>query len=77
MVKAAELFQGIVCDLKHNYGLIERANIVKKTFFDFNDFEGEVNAISLGANVQYGVQLRYVRKILNTYLFILIAPDNE
>jgi cold shock CspA family protein len=63
LVKAAqssELYQGVVCSLKDNYGFIERADIVKEIFFHFSEFQDDSQSLALGDDVEYAIQIRNV-----------------
>jgi cold shock CspA family protein len=55
-----ELYQGVVCSLKDNYGFIERADIVKEIFFHFSEFQDDIQSLTLGDDVQYAIQTRNV-----------------
>ncbi|ESN92067.1 hypothetical protein HELRODRAFT_104068 [Helobdella robusta] len=49
---------GVVCSMKDNYGFIERADVVKEIFFHFSEFDGEIDELNLGDDVQFGIQTR-------------------
>ena len=62
LVKCAlpERFQGVVCSMKDNYGFIERSDIVKEIFFHYSEFQGNVNELLLGDDVEFAIQTRNV-----------------
>lgn len=55
-----EHYQGVVCSLKDNYGFIERADIVKEIFFHYSEFQGDIQKLSLGDDVEFSIQTRNV-----------------
>lgn len=57
---SSDLFQGVVCSLKDNYGFIERADVVKEIFFHFSEFQGDIEALNLGDDVEFNIQIRNV-----------------
>lgn len=62
LVKSAlpDRFQGVVCSMKDNYGFIERSDIVKEIFFHYSEFQGNVNELLLGDDVEFAIQTRNV-----------------
>ena len=44
IINPGDLFTGVVCSLKDNYGFIERSDVVKELFFHFSEFQGNVEA---------------------------------
>lgn len=60
--KAAEVerVQGVVCSMKDTYGFIERADVVREIFFHFSEFQGEVDDLVMGDDVDFVVQNRPV-----------------
>ena len=46
--------------MKENFGFIERADVVKEIFFHFSEYEGDIEELSLGDDVEYGIQVRNV-----------------
>ena len=60
VIEIAETYQGVICTLKDNYGFIERADAVKEIFFHFSEFEGDVEDLVLGDDVQFNIQTRNV-----------------
>lgn len=54
----SDLYQGVVCSMKENFGFIERADVVKEIFFHFSEYEGDIEELSLGDDVEYGIQVR-------------------
>jgi cold shock CspA family protein len=66
LVKAApsvDLYQGVVCALKENYGFIERADVVKEIFFHFSEFQEDIQSLSLGDDVQFAIQTRNSKEV--------------
>ena len=69
-----EAFQGVICSMKENYGFIERADVVKEIFFHFSEFEGNVNEIVLGDDVEFNIQTRNVsiHTVSRGILFVIV-----
>lgn len=63
LVQAVEqdTFQGVVCSMKDSFGFIERSDVVKEIFFHYSEFQGNINELVLGDDVQFGIQSRNVR----------------
>lgn len=59
----ADLFQGVVCSLKENYGFIERSDVVKEIFFHFSEFQGDIEMLNLGDDVEFNIQFRNVSSV--------------
>ena len=57
-----ERHDGVICSLKDGYGFIERSDMVKEIFFHYSEYQGDINDIILGDDVELSVQLRNVRK---------------
>ena len=55
-----QIYQGVVCSMKDTYGFIERADVVKEIFFHFSEFEGNIDNLRLGDDVQFAIQTRNV-----------------
>lgn len=55
-----DIYQGVVCSLKENFGFIERSDVVKEIFFHYSEFQGDVDALNLGDDVEFGIQTRNV-----------------
>lgn len=55
-----EIYQGVVCSLKENFGFIERSDVVKEIFFHYSEFQGDIDALNLGDDVEFGIQTRNV-----------------
>lgn len=60
---SSDLFQGVVCSLKDNYGFIERADVVKEIFFHFSEFQGDIEALNLGDDVEFNIQIRNNKEV--------------
>ncbi len=60
--------------MKENYGFIERADVVKEIFFHFSEFEGNVNEIVLGDDVEFNIQTRNVsiHTVSRGILFVIV-----
>lgn len=52
--------QGIISSLKESFGFIERADIVAEIFFHYSEFDGEVNDLMIGDDVEFQLQNRSV-----------------
>ena len=63
-----EGYQGVVCSMKDSYGFIERADVVKEIFFHFSEFEGDIDTLRLGDDVQFGIQTRNVSSLITRIL---------
>lgn len=59
----ADLFQGVVCSLKENYGFIERSDVVKEIFFHFSEFQGDIEVLNLGDDVEFNIQFRNNKEV--------------
>ncbi|XP_070535883.1 cold shock domain-containing protein E1-like [Ptychodera flava] len=47
--------QGFIATLKENFGFIETAEHDREVFFHYSEFEGDVNALDIGDEVEYSV----------------------
>lgn len=63
---AKERVQGVTCSMKDSYGFIERADAVKEIFFHFSEFEGNVDELALGDDVEFSVQNRNGKEVAVT-----------
>ena len=62
LVEAVELekVQGVVCSMKDTFGFIERSDVVREIFFHYSEFQGNVNELVLGDDVEFSIQTRNV-----------------
>ena len=60
----AKTIQGIISSLKESFGFIERADIVAEIFFHYSEFDGEVNDLMIGDDVEFQLQNRSVSLFL-------------
>jgi len=51
--KRTQTVQGIVSSLKESFGFIERADIVAEIFFHYSEFNGDVNDLMIGDDVEF------------------------
>ena len=51
---------GIVSSLKDSFGFIERADVVSEIFFHYSEFQGDINELTIGDDVEFGMQQRKV-----------------
>lgn len=58
--------------MKENFGFIERADVVKEIFFHFSEYDGDIEELSLGDDVEYGIQVRNVSYgfVKDSYCFV-------
>ena len=56
----AKTVQGIISSLKESFGFIERADVVAEIFFHYSEFDGEVNDLMIGDDVEFQLQNRSV-----------------
>jgi len=61
--KQVKTVQGIVSSLKEAYGFIERADVVAEIFFHYTEFDGGVNELMIGDDVQFNLQDRLGKEI--------------
>lgn len=50
--------QGIISSLKETFGFIERADIVAEIYFHYSEYDGEVNELMIGDDVEFQLQNR-------------------
>ena len=50
--------------MKESFGFIERADVVKEIFFHYSEYQGNINDLLLGDDVQFGIQTRNVSVLL-------------
>lgn len=58
-----ERHEGVICSLKEGYGFIERADMVKEIFFHYSEYQGDINEIVLGDDVEFAVQMRNGKEV--------------
>jgi cold shock CspA family protein len=65
LVQAAEQekFQGVVCSMKDSFGFIERSDVVKEIFFHYSEFQGNINELVLGDDVEFSIQSRNNKEV--------------
>lgn len=56
-------YQGVVCSMKDSFGFIERADVVKEIFFHYSEFQGNINELLLGDDVEFGIQTRNGKEV--------------
>lgn len=61
--KKVRIVQGIVSSLKESFGFIERADVVAEIFFHYSEFNGEINNVLIGDDVEYQLQDRQGKEI--------------
>lgn len=59
----AKTIQGIISSLKESFGFIERADVVAEIFFHYSEFDGEVNDLMIGDDVEFQLQNRSGKEI--------------
>ena len=55
-----ERFDGVVCSMKDTFGFIERSDVVKEIFFHYSEYQGAIEELLLGDDVDFCVQTRNV-----------------
>lgn len=73
----AHVVLGIVSSLKESFGFIERADVVAEIFFHYSEFNGDVNDLMIGDDVEFQLVNRSVSSFnlqhsLGGSLFFLI-----
>lgn len=65
LVQAAEQekFQGVVCSMKDTFGFIERSDVVREIFFHYSEFQGNINELVLGDDVEFTIQTRNNKEV--------------
>ncbi|XP_074640508.1 cold shock domain-containing protein E1-like [Tubulanus polymorphus] len=58
-----ERHEGVVCSMKDSYGFIERSDVVKEIFFHYSEFEGNINELLLGDDVEFSVAERNGKEV--------------
>ena len=66
----AERFQGVVCSMKDTFGFIERSDVVKEIFFHYSEFQGNINELLLGDDVEFSIQTRNVSVRQNSDIYV-------
>lgn len=56
-------FQGVVCSMKDSFGFIERSDVVREIFFHYSEYQGNINELLLGDDVDFGVQTRNGKEV--------------
>lgn len=81
--KQVKKVQGIVSSLKESFGFIERADVVAEIFFHYSEFNGDINDVVIGDDVEYELQDRQGKEIAikinklasGTVIFEDISPE--
>lgn len=60
MKQQSAIYRGIVSTLKDTFGRIEREDKAREILFHFTEFNGNLNEIHIGANVQFEIDNRHV-----------------
>ncbi|KAK6169090.1 hypothetical protein SNE40_020210 [Patella caerulea] len=55
--------QGVVCSMKESFGFIERSDVVREIFFHYSEFNGNINDLILGDDVDFCVQNRNGKEV--------------
>jgi len=58
-----QVVQGIVSSLKESFGFVERADIVAEIFFHYSEFNGDVNELMIGDDVEFQLVDRLGKEI--------------
>lgn len=58
-----EKCQGVVSSMKESFGFIERADKVSEIFFHYSEFNGNINELMLGDDVEFGIQARNGKEV--------------
>ena len=58
-----ERYEGVVCSMKDTFGFIERSDVVKEIFFHYSEYQGAIEELLLGDDVDFCVQTRNVSRI--------------
>jgi len=61
--KQPNTVQGIVSSLKESFGFIERADVVAEIFFHYSEFNGDVNELMIGDDVDFQLVNRLGKEI--------------
>lgn len=61
--KQVKTVKGIVSSLKESFGFVERADIVAEIFFHYSEYDGNVNELMIGDDVQFNLQDRHGKEI--------------
>ena len=61
----AEKYNGVVCSVKDNFGFIERSDVVREIFFHYSEYQGDINELILGDDVEFSIQFRNVSAALS------------
>lgn len=65
LVQAAEQekVEGVVCSMKDSFGFIERSDVVREIFFHYSEFQGNINELVLGDDVEFSIQTRNNKEV--------------
>jgi cold shock CspA family protein len=58
-----ERFQGVVCSMKDTFGFIERSDVVREIFFHYSEYQGTVEELVLGDDVDFSVTKRNGKEV--------------
>lgn len=59
----AEKYHGVVCSMKDNFGFIERSDVVREIFFHYSEYQGDINELILGDDVEFSIQFRNGKEV--------------
>ena len=62
----------MVSSLKESFGFIERADVVSEIFFHYSEYDGDINDLMLGDDVEFGIQNRNVKFGIMLVLFCIL-----
>ncbi|XP_057296405.1 cold shock domain-containing protein E1-like isoform X2 [Hydractinia symbiolongicarpus] len=62
-LKKTKMVQGIISSLKESFGFIERADVVAEIFFHYSEFNGDINEVMIGDDVEFHLQDRQGKEI--------------
>jgi len=56
-------YEGVVCSMKDTFGFIERSDVVREIFFHYSEYQGNINELLLGDDVQFSVTNRNGKEV--------------
>lgn len=82
---SGQVYQGVVCSLKENFGFIERSDVVREIFFHYSEYKGDIGNLNLGDDVEFSIQSRNNKEVavsvkslpVGTVVFEDISPDPQ
>lgn len=63
VIKPVVRCQGLVSSMKESFGFIERDDIAKEIFFHFSEFQGNINDLCVGSEVEFTVGNRNEKEV--------------